>query len=90
MIGTVAKLPSRAEPFGHWLVLDCTGHYLAIPATSKRGWTVLERTLDVQQVGLGDRARIVFVGWRASCADRAYRLVRVDVLARALDLGAVA
>ena len=81
--GIVAKLPTPSEPFGCWLVLAVEGRYLALPAVARRGWTLLERALVEQEVALGDSVEIVFAGWRESSAGRRYRLVRVEVLARA-------
>jgi hypothetical protein len=81
--GTVAKLPTPNSAYGTWLVLDCDGRCLALAATAKRGWSVLERALIEQLVGVGDRIELRFCGWRESREGRRYRLVRVAVLARA-------
>lgn len=80
--GRIAKLPKSGAPFGSWIVLESEGGPLALPATADRGWTLLERALRDQAVELGDRVRIVFVGWRESREGRRYRLVQIDVLER--------
>jgi hypothetical protein len=72
----VLQLPARGKPFGNRLVAEsATGDYLAIPATAKEGWTVLERAL--ADVTAGERITITHHGWRTSQAGRNYRYVTV-------------
>ena len=78
LTGRIVRLPHAGAHHGTRLLLRLnTGDVVGIPATAKRGWTVLERSLAGVQVG--DTVEISFLGWRETAdGDRRYRNVRVD------------
>jgi hypothetical protein len=77
LTGVVLKLPSPGTVDGNRLVLSTADGVASIPATARRGWTVLERQLAV--VHVGDVVAVHFVGWREKSDGIRYRLVRVHV-----------
>jgi hypothetical protein len=77
MTGVVPKLPSPGMVDGNRLALRTADGVVSIPATARRGWSVLERELAGVQVG--DLITVRFVAWRATIDGVRYRLARVEV-----------
>jgi len=82
--GRVVRLPAAGVYHGNRLFVETAGGYLAVPATAKAGWTLLERALAQQQVDVGDVISITYAGMRPTIDDeRTYRDVRLEIVARA-------
>ena len=76
--GRVVRLPAAGVYHGNRLFVETAGGYLAVPATAKAGWTLLERALAQQQIS------ITYAGMRPTIDDeRTYRDVRLEIVARA-------
>jgi hypothetical protein len=77
IVGTILRLPTPGAFCGSRLFI---GNYpdevLGIPATAKKGHTVLERELEGYQPG--DRISVTYDGWRTTAdGERKYRLYSV-------------
>jgi hypothetical protein len=83
--GQVIALPARGVYAGTRLFLRTdTGETIAIAAAARRGWTVIERSLTDQQIRVGDRIAVTFLGWRRTAdGEQQYRNVRLQILERA-------
>jgi hypothetical protein len=78
--GEVVRLPMWAAVGGTRLFLRTATETVAIPATGKRGQTVLERELAEKRVRVGDHITIVYLGKRQTLnGKRIYRLYTVSV-----------
>lgn len=62
LTGVVLRLPSRGEIDGNRLALGTADGVVSIPATARRGWSVLER--DLASVQIGGLTTVFFVAWR--------------------------
>ena len=80
LAGVVRKVPVAGEFHGNRLIIETdNGTVVSLPATAKKGWTVLERELD--DVKVGDRIDVHFVCWRARRdGNGRYRVVHVERL----------
>jgi hypothetical protein len=77
LTGVVLALPTPGAFDGNRLVLKLSNGCVSVPATARRGWTVLERELAKARVG--DTIIVHFVGWRERGDGGRYRLVRVKI-----------
>jgi hypothetical protein len=82
--GTVDRLPEHGAYRGNSLLLRLgDGELVALEATAKRGFYVLEREIEQQAIQPGSRVRISFLGWReARSGTHSYRNIRVENLRR--------
>jgi hypothetical protein len=80
LTGVVLRLPEAGAVDGNRLTLNTADGVASIPATGRRGWTVLERELS--RVRVGDTITVHFVGWREKHDGVRYRLVHVRVRLR--------
>jgi hypothetical protein len=75
----VQRLPTPRARLGTRLFIGTPGGVLAIPATAKRGHTVLEREL--KTVKVGDHIAVTFHGFRVTRdGERTYRDYELEVL----------
>lgn len=78
--GTVLQLPAHGQPFGTSLFLRTSTGVVSIPASPKKGSTVLSKQLDAQNITTGDRITIILHGWRQTVdGERRYRDYEVRV-----------
>jgi hypothetical protein len=80
--GVVHRLPEHGAFRGNSLLLRVEGGELvAVEATAKRGFYVLEREIERQAISPGSRVRIDFLGWReAQSGMHSYRNIKVQKL----------
>jgi hypothetical protein len=79
--GTVRRLPRPGTKIGNYLLLDTDDGVIAIPATAKRGHTVLERLLTEEEIAVGDRIAVSFHGKRRTRdGQREYRHYELERL----------
>ncbi len=81
--GRVRKLPNAGEYKGNRLWSQRPDvSVVSLPATSRKGHTVLERELVGQRVRVGSRVTITYLGVREACREtRRHRAYRLEVVA---------
>jgi hypothetical protein len=78
--GTVLRLPAWNAVNGTWLFLRTTQETVCIPASAKRGHTVLARLLEDEHVAVGDHVTVAYLGKRRTAdGEREYRDYRLEV-----------
>jgi hypothetical protein len=81
VVGAVVRLPRGGTFNGGSVFLEVDGEVIALPASAKKGHTVLERRLSIARPG--DEVEITFEGWRATAdGERRYRHYGLRVLRR--------
>jgi hypothetical protein len=82
IVGAVVRLPRGGTFNGGSVFLELDGgEVVALPASAKKGHTVLERRLSIARAG--DAVEITFEGWRATAdGERRYRSYGLRILSR--------
>jgi hypothetical protein len=72
--GKVLRIPTPFAFMGTRLFLETADGVLALPATAKRGHTLLDRAIQTKDIQPGDHVEVEFYGWsETQNGERRYR-----------------